>query len=249
MRIQCSRSLGLLLPVFFFFFFFFVFLLLVLSGVAAGSSYIGISFKQEPEGGRPLDELLEALMQQQQQQQIGMGNVYQQKPRMLATTTTTATTSETWCVAKPGLENVAYQGALDWVCSPLQDQGNVDCKLIQANQTCFLPNTYQNHASWAFNQYYQSHGAADSTCNFSGIAMTTSSNPSTATCIYEGNLRNTTGTTGGNNTTTTSAGSRVVQHPLIFQMSSVLVLLSYWFWPRFRMIEVNWGGDCHSQSS
>ncbi len=147
------------------------------TGVSAGSSYIGISFKQEPEGGRPLDELLEALMQQQQQQQqIGMGNVYQQKPRMLATTT--ATTSETWCVAKPGLENVAYQGALDWVCSPLQDQGNVDCKLIQANQTCFLPNTYQNHASWAFNQYYQSHGAADSTCNFSGIAMTTSSNPS-----------------------------------------------------------------------
>ncbi|KAH9575566.1 hypothetical protein CY35_01G116400 [Sphagnum magellanicum] len=204
MRIQCSQSLG----------------------VAAGSSYIGISFKQEPEGGRPLDELLEALMQQQQQQQqqqIGMGNVYQQKPRMLATT------SETWCVAKPGLENVAYQGALDWVCSPLQDQGNVDCKLIQANQTCFLPNTYQNHASWAFNQYYQSHGAADSTCNFSGIAMTTSSNPSTATCTYEGNLGNTTGTTGDNNTTTTSAGSRVVQHPLIFQMSSVLVLLSYWF--------------------
>jgi hypothetical protein len=148
------------------------------TGVAAGSSYIGISFKQEPEGGRPLDELLEALMQQQQQQQIGMGNVYQQKPRMLATTTTTATTSETWCVAKPGLENVAYQGALDWVCSPLQDQGNVDCKLIEANQTCFLPNTYQNHASWAFNQYYQSHGAADSTCNFSGVAMTTSSNPS-----------------------------------------------------------------------
>ncbi len=145
--------------------------------MAAGSSYIGISFKQEPEGGRPLDELLEALMQQQQQQQqqIGMGNVYQQKPRMLATT---ATTSETWCVAKPGLGNVAYQGALDWVCSPLQDQGNVDCKLIQANQTCFLPNTYQSHASWAFNQYYQSHGAADSTCNFSGIAMTTSSNPS-----------------------------------------------------------------------
>ncbi|CAK9858746.1 unnamed protein product [Sphagnum jensenii] len=185
MRIQCSQNLGLVLPVFFFFFF--VFLLLALSGVAAGSSYIGISFKQEPEG----------------------------------------------------LESVAYQGALDWVCSPLQDQGNVDCKLIQANQTCFLPNTYQNHASWAFNQYYQSHGAADSTCNFSGVAMTTSSNPSTATCTYEGNLGNTTGTTDGNNTTATSAGSRVVQHPLSFQMSSVLVLLSYWFWPRFRMIEVN----------
>lgn len=86
--------------------------------------------------------------------------------------------TQQWCIAKPNLENANYQGALDWVCGPLSGQGQVNCGPLQASQSCFLPNTYQAHASWAFNAYYQTHGQTSQACDFQGTATITTTDPS-----------------------------------------------------------------------
>lgn len=86
--------------------------------------------------------------------------------------------SQQWCIAKPNLANSVYQGALDWVCGPLSGQGQVNCGPINSGQTCFLPDTYQSHASWAFNVYYQTHGQTAQSCDFQGAAVVTTTDPS-----------------------------------------------------------------------
>ncbi|KAG0556163.1 hypothetical protein M758_11G029500 [Ceratodon purpureus] len=92
--------------------------------------------------------------------------------------------TQQWCVAKPNLGSAYYQGALDWVCGPLSGQGQVNCGPITSGQSCFLPDTYQSHASWAFNVYYQTHGQTAQACDFQGTAMITTTDPSTSTCPY-----------------------------------------------------------------
>ncbi|CAA0814973.1 Carbohydrate-binding X8 domain superfamily protein [Striga hermonthica] len=86
-----------------------------------------------------------------------------------------------WCVAKSGVGQTALQAALDYACG----QGRADCGPIQPSGTCFSPNTLQNHASYAFNSYYQkSSGQGSSACDFSGAATFTTTNPSTGSCNY-----------------------------------------------------------------
>lgn len=94
--------------------------------------------------------------------------------------------TQQWCIAKPNLDNANYQGALDWVCGPLSGQGQVNCGPLQAGQNCYLPNTYQGHASWAFNLYFQTHGQTSQACDFQGTGVLTTTDPSTATCPYMG---------------------------------------------------------------
>ncbi|CAK9859708.1 unnamed protein product [Sphagnum jensenii] len=94
--------------------------------------------------------------------------------------------AEQWCVAKEGEANSALQGALDWTCGPLEGQGQVDCSPIQSTGICYLPNTLQDHSSWAFNEYYQQHLNGADSCDFGGNAVITTTNPSTATCTYSG---------------------------------------------------------------
>ncbi len=86
--------------------------------------------------------------------------------------------AEQWCVAKEGEANSALQGALDWTCGPLEGQGQVDCSPIQSTGICYLPNTLQDHSSWAFNEYYQQHLTGADSCDFGGNAVITTTNPS-----------------------------------------------------------------------
>jgi hypothetical protein len=86
--------------------------------------------------------------------------------------------AEQWCVAKEGEANSALQGALDWTCGPLEGQGQVDCSPIQSTGICYLPNTLQDHCSWAFNEYYQQHLTGADSCDFGGNAVITTTNPS-----------------------------------------------------------------------
>ncbi|KAI8028252.1 Glucan endo-1,3-beta-glucosidase 1 [Camellia lanceoleosa] len=96
-----------------------------------------------------------------------------------ATTGAPTVSGQNWCVAKSGVSETALQVALDYACGI----GGADCSAIQEGASCYNPVTLQNHASYAFNSYYQKKPVQTS-CDFGGTAMLTNNNPSTGTCIY-----------------------------------------------------------------
>uniref|UniRef100_A0A0E0NBQ7 X8 domain-containing protein n=1 Tax=Oryza rufipogon TaxID=4529 RepID=A0A0E0NBQ7_ORYRU len=65
-----------------------------------------------------------------------------------------------WCVASP----TALQVPLHYACGH-----GTDCSAIQPGGSCFNPDTVHDHASYAFNSYYQKNPIATS-CDFSGTA-------------------------------------------------------------------------------
>lgn len=92
------------------------------------------------------------------------------------TTNAPAIPGQSWCVAKSGSPETALQSALDYACG----MGGADCSQIQQGGSCYNPNTLQNHASYAFNSYYQKNPVATS-CDFGGTATIVSANPSKRT--------------------------------------------------------------------
>ncbi|XP_044504134.1 glucan endo-1,3-beta-glucosidase 4-like [Mangifera indica] len=84
-----------------------------------------------------------------------------------------------WCIADEQFPDGVLQESMDWVCGA----GGANCTNIQMNQPCYYPNTVKDHASYAFNSYYQKNkGGA---CNFKGAAMITEFDPSYNSCHYE----------------------------------------------------------------
>ncbi|XP_020674055.1 glucan endo-1,3-beta-glucosidase 12-like [Dendrobium catenatum] len=86
---------------------------------------------------------------------------------------------QSWCVASPTASQTALQVALDYACG----YGGADCSEIQAGANCYNPDTVKDHASYAFNSYYQKNPIPTS-CDFGGTAIITNVNPSTSTCQY-----------------------------------------------------------------
>ncbi|KAK7247096.1 hypothetical protein RIF29_41973 [Crotalaria pallida] len=84
-----------------------------------------------------------------------------------------------WCVARSDASYQALQTALDYACG-----SGADCTVLQPNGLCFLPNTIQAHASYAFNSYYQKKGRAPGSCDFAGTATIAQSDPSYGSCVY-----------------------------------------------------------------
>lgn len=69
---------------------------------------------------------------------------------------------------------------MDYACG----YGGTDCSAIQPGGSCYNPNSVHDHASFAFNKYYQKNPVPNS-CNFGGNAVLTNTNPSKASTIYD----------------------------------------------------------------
>ena len=95
-----------------------------------------------------------------------------------ATTNAPAIPGHSWCVARTGSLEASLQAALDYACGI----GGADCSQIQQGANCYNPNTLQNHASYAFNSYYQKKPAPTS-CDFGGTGTIVNSNPGKTTLL------------------------------------------------------------------
>ena len=76
-------------------------------------------------------------------------------------------------MAKQGASESDLQSALNYACN----QGGADCSQILPGANCYEPNTLLDHASYAFNDYYQKNPIPTS-CVFGGVATLTSNDPS-----------------------------------------------------------------------
>ncbi|XP_056159853.1 glucan endo-1,3-beta-glucosidase 12-like [Syzygium oleosum] len=103
-------------------------------------------------------------------------------PRKSVQTVTRADGEEfvEWCIADEQASSEELQVALDWACG----KGGADCRGIQRHQPCFLPNTVKDHASFAFNSYYQKFKHKGATCYFNSAAMITDLDPSHGSCKF-----------------------------------------------------------------
>lgn len=81
---------------------------------------------------------------------------------------------EEWCIADEQTPDDELLKALNWACG----KGGADCSKIQVNKPCYLPNTIRDHASFAFNNYYQKFKHIGATCYFNAAAMITDLDPS-----------------------------------------------------------------------
>ncbi|XP_041003626.1 PLASMODESMATA CALLOSE-BINDING PROTEIN 3-like [Juglans microcarpa x Juglans regia] len=95
-----------------------------------------------------------------------------------------------WCVARSDASTQALQTALDYACGT-----GADCSPILSNGLCYLPNTIQAHASYAFNSYFQRKAMEPGSCDFSGTATIAQTDPSYGSCVYPSSASAAGGTT------------------------------------------------------
>ncbi|XP_010650340.1 major pollen allergen Ole e 10 isoform X2 [Vitis vinifera] len=88
-----------------------------------------------------------------------------------------------WCVARSDASEQGLQTALDYACG-----SGADCTPIQTSGLCYLPNTLQAHASYAFNSFFQRKSMAPGSCDFAGTANIARTDPSYGSCVYPSSL-------------------------------------------------------------
>ncbi|XP_059641652.1 PLASMODESMATA CALLOSE-BINDING PROTEIN 3-like isoform X2 [Cornus florida] len=97
--------------------------------------------------------------------------------------------SATWCVCKEGMGDSVLQKSLDYACG-----AGADCNPIHSAGSCYNPNTVRAHCNYAVNSYFQKKGQAQGSCDFSGTATVSTSDPSTTGCVYPTSASSTTPT-------------------------------------------------------
>ncbi|XP_059663338.1 glucan endo-1,3-beta-glucosidase 4 [Cornus florida] len=148
-----------------------------------------------------------------------------------SSSSSTSSTGSSWCVASQSAPQIALQVALDYACG----YGGADCSAIQPGGSCYNPNTLRDHASSAFNSYYQNNPVPNS-CNFGGTAIITNTDPSYETCQYpststSSSVLNTTNSSGstvfgaGRPSTPTSAAAACTSLPNIFISTALIIML------------------------
>ncbi|XP_062188083.1 PLASMODESMATA CALLOSE-BINDING PROTEIN 3-like [Phragmites australis] len=101
-----------------------------------------------------------------------------------------------WCVCRQDAPQASLQKTIDFACG-----AGADCNSIHENGACYNPNNVPAHCSWAANSYYQNNKAKGATCDFTGTATLTTSDPSSSGCSFPTSASavgtSTTPTTGG----------------------------------------------------
>ncbi|KAK6162947.1 hypothetical protein DH2020_002788 [Rehmannia glutinosa] len=100
-----------------------------------------------------------------------------------------ANSSTVFCIARQGADESSLRDGINWACG----QGQANCAAIQQGQPCFVPDTLQNHASYAYNDYYQRMRSSGGTCDFGGSATLTNVDPSYGSCRFTGSSNSTGG--------------------------------------------------------
>ncbi|KAG8385345.1 hypothetical protein BUALT_Bualt03G0033100 [Buddleja alternifolia] len=95
------------------------------------------------------------------------------------TPTGPTTSGGSWCIANPSASETALQVALDYACG----YGGANCAAVQPSGACYDPNTVRDHASYAFNEYYQKNPGPTS-CSFGGTAQISNTDPSHGSCRF-----------------------------------------------------------------
>ncbi|XP_050277975.1 glucan endo-1,3-beta-glucosidase 4 [Quercus robur] len=140
----------------------------------------------------------------------------------------TGNSSVVFCVAKPGADSDKLQNGLNWACG----QGQANCTAIQSGKPCYNPDTLENHASYAYNDYYQKKHAVGGTCDFDGTATTTTIDPSNGSCKFTGSSSSS--TSGGFSPATAlgpanpldGSSSSILQAPkFLYLMSATFLVL------------------------
>ncbi|CAA2962054.1 PLASMODESMATA CALLOSE-BINDING PROTEIN 3-like, partial [Olea europaea subsp. europaea] len=90
----------------------------------------------------------------------------------------------TWCVVRSDASEQAMLAGLNFACA-----AGADCAAIQSSGLCYLPNTIQAHASYAYNSYYQRRGSDSASCYFFGTATIAKTDPSYGSCVYPSSPR------------------------------------------------------------
>lgn len=129
------------------------------------------------------------------------------------------TTNKTYCVASDEVDNRTLQAALDWACGP----GRANCSEIQPGEPCYQPNSARSHASYAFDSYYQKEGKAAGSCDFKGVAMITTTDPSFGSCIFPGSKKTVENKTEEADNSTQPSGACSIR-PLTNMMNSLIKL-------------------------
>lgn len=80
---------------------------------------------------------------------------------------------EDYCIADEQTPEDELVQAMNWACG-----NGADCSAIRENQPCYIPNTVKDHASYAFNSYYQNMKHKGGSCYFNAAALLSDLNPS-----------------------------------------------------------------------
>jgi hypothetical protein len=76
-------------------------------------------------------------------------------------------------VCRSDQPQAALQKTIDYACG-----AGADCNFIHEQGPCYNPNTVVAHCSWAANSYFQRKRGTGATCDFTGTATLTTTDPS-----------------------------------------------------------------------